>query len=167
MNIDPKAKLKIIGLDGVNNNKTVEAQFNPKELQITKAVPWQKQKKSKEAADLEYTGAEPMAMSVELLFDGYEEGKSVVDRLKMVHLLADPEPTLKRPSKVKVIWGTDTSTQDFPGISDQLPEFTGVIESVDTKYTMFASDGTVLRATVNIKFKQARDLAKGVAKKGG
>lgn len=159
MNIDPTAKLKLIGLEESCKDVTVSAQFNPKELQVDKAVPWQKQKKSKDAADLEFTGAEPMSMSLELLFDGYERGESVLAIVKKVHQLADPDPKLKRPSKVKVILGAGSNTKEFP-------EFTGVIESVATKYTMFASDGSVLRATVNVKLKQAHNIADGVAKKG-
>ncbi len=164
MDIDPVAKLKIIGLEESCKDVTVSAQFNPKELQLDKAVPWQKQKKSKDAADLEFTGAEPMSMALELMFDGFEGGTSVIEEVRKVHQLADLDTKLKRPSKVKVIWGTGPNTKDFPGVNIQtFPEFTGVIESVSTKYTMFAGDGSVLRATVNIKLKQANNL--GVGKK--
>lgn len=150
---DPSAKLKIIGLEGGRDGKTVEAQFNPKELQIDKSVPWQKQKKAKDPADLEFTGGEPMTMSLELMFDGYEKGagSDVQKHVATLIELADVDTGLKRPSKVKVIWGDQ----------GKLPPFEGVIESVSTKYTMFSPDGVVLRATCNVKLKQAANLKLG------
>jgi hypothetical protein len=159
MNFDatnPVGKLKILGLEGTRKPIVVEAQFNPKELQIDKSVPWQKQKKAKNPADLEFTGGEPMTMSLELMFDGFE-GRAPIGihptvqaNIQMLVMLADVDETLKRPSKVKVIWG-----------GGDLPHFEGVIESVSTKYTMFAPDGRVLRATANVKLKQAADLKLG------
>ena len=45
------------------------------------------------------------------------------------------------------------------------PQFKGVIESLSVKYTMFMPDGTPVRATVNLRMKQAnRLLNKGEAK---
>jgi hypothetical protein len=47
------------------------------------------------------------------------------------------------------------------------PTFQGVIESLNVKYTMFMPDGTPVRATVNLRMKQAtRLLNKGEAKEG-
>lgn len=150
---DPAAKLKIIGLEGSRDGKTVQAQFNPKELQVDKSVPWQKQKKAKNPADLEFTGGEPKTMTVELMFDGYEQGSqsTVQSSVDTLLLLAEVDEGLKRPSKVKVIWGDQ----------GKLPPFEGVIESISTKYTMFSPDGVVLRATCNLKLKQAADLKVG------
>jgi hypothetical protein len=156
MNIDPTAKLKIICVEGTEDGKAVAAQFNPKEIQVDKSVPWQKQKKAKNPADLEFTGAEPMTMGVELMFDGYETGNSVQDIVNQVLKFASVDEGLKRPPKVKVIWGIATSDTTV-----DVPEFTAVIESVATKYTMFAANGAVLRATVNVKFKQANELKLG------
>lgn len=164
MNIDPTAKLKIICVEGADDGKSVAAQFNPKELAVDKSVPWQKQKKAKNPADLEFTGAEPMTMSVELMFDGYESGESVQGTVNQVLSFASVDEGLKRPPKCKVIWGNatgDSPTGTSGETTKDVPEFTGVIESVATKYTMFAKDGSVLRATVNLKFKQANDLKLG------
>jgi hypothetical protein len=154
--IDVRSKLKIIGLDPSVQTVTVEANFNPKEIQLDKSVPWQKQKKAKGAADLEFTGAEPRTMSLELMFDGFETNASVQPQIDMLHQLSDIDTSLKRPPKVKVIWGTDKESG-----SGALPKFEAVIESVSIKYTMFSSDGQVLRATANVKLKQAADLKVG------
>ena len=58
----------------------VKAQYNPKELQIDKTVPWSKvneANKSNSGPDqsqgihLEFTGAEGRSMSIELFFDQF------------------------------------------------------------------------------------------------
>ena len=147
--INPTAKLKIISMD---DNTTVEAQFNPKEVQFDKAVPWQKQKKSKgDAADLEFTGAEPMSMSFELMFDAFEDAnQDIKQKVEDLLTLARIKSDKKRPHKVRVIWGDPSAA---------FPEFQGVIESVSTKITMFSPSGKALRATCNVKLKQGNDLA--------
>jgi len=152
--IDPLAKLSIITLEGVP--VTVTAQFNPKEVSVDKAVPWQPQKK-KGVADLEYTGGTPMTMGFELLFDGFELGMPVQGEIAKLHQMTahmGDSGDQKRPPKVKVIWG--------PGLdSVNLPQFNAVVESVSVKYTMFSPDGLVLRATATLKLKEAADLKVG------
>ena len=144
-------KLVIIGLD--LDKLEVRALFNPKELQIDKSVPWSKHKDSKsDQPHVEFSGAEGRSMSFELMFDTYETGKNVhelhIKNLLTLAMVMDgsknaPEDK-KRPSRVQVQWGTN-----------KLPIFEGVIESVSTKYTMFLPDGTPVRATCNVKIKEA------------
>ena len=147
---DPTAKLKILSLDE-GNAEVVVAQFNPKELQIDKTVPWQKHKDSKsDSPHLEFTGGEPMAMSFELLFDASEAAngdiqKQIDNLLKLARIIEDE----KRPHHIQIIWGDAAN----------LPEFKGVIESVSTKYQMFSKTGKPLRAIATVKCKQASELS--------
>jgi hypothetical protein len=141
-------KLKIVGLEGGTAGVTVEAQFNPKEISIDKSVPWRKQQTN--GPDLEFSSAEPITMSCELLFDGFESGFSIQTEINKLHSLSDIDSDLKRPPKVNVVWGN--------GAADTIPVFSGVIESLGTKYTMFDGNGKPLRATVRLGFKQARKL---------
>ncbi len=154
LSIDPPSTLKIISID---DGTVVEAQFNPKELQVDKSVPWSKHKDSKsEAPHLEFTGAEPMSMAFELLFDGAETGIDVQlkinDLLKLARIIDFDVVEKKRPHRVVVIWGTGRTKE---AVSPSLLPFEGVIESVSTKYQMFSKDGAALRATCNVKLKQA------------
>ena len=153
MSIDPKATLKIIGLEEGCKDVTVTAQFNPKELGVEKSVPWQPQKK-KGPNDLEYTGGQPRTMSFELLFDGFETNKSIQPQINDLNKLSDMDPKLKRPTKVKIIWGENTDSKN-------LPKFEAVIASLSVKYTMFSPDGDLLRATANVKLTEAADLKVG------
>lgn len=153
------SKLTIASVD--DTGLTVVAQYNPKEVQIEKSVPWQKHPSSKgDEPDLEFTGAEGRSMSVELLFDGYETNTDVhttyVDKLLTMAKAKDHRSNtehMRRPHKIAVSWG-----------DAGLPRFIGVIESLSTKYTMFDPKGKPIRATVNVKFKEAQGLS---SKSGG
>jgi len=139
-------KVVIINLD---EGGAVTAQYNPKEVSVDKSVPWSKHKDSKaDQPNLEFSGAEGRSMSFELMFDTYEQGTDVhatyVAALLKMAMVMDPNGSedKKRPPRVKVQFGT-------------LPAFQGVIESIGTKYTMFLPTGMPVRATCNVKFKEA------------
>ena len=156
------AKVSIISLD---TNATVEAQYNPKELQIDKNVPWTKtsqaNKSNETGISLEFTGAEGRSLTLELLFDGYEEGKSVKGKVDTLNDLAsvwqpgEKDETKRRPHFCKIAWGSTIS------------EFKCVIESLSVKYTMFSESGDPLRATCTVKLKEADTVTGKKADKTG
>ncbi len=171
-----KAKLTIGSLDDpeVPTGLQVEAHYNPKELQVDKTVPWTKVNQANQANNdgihLEFTGAEGRSMSVEMLFDGYETngmaGKKTVSQaiadLEKLASVIDPTSTdenKRRPRRCVVSWGSG------------MPSFRCVIESISTKYTMMTTDGVPLRATVQVKLKEADVVsaakAAGAANPGG
>lgn len=154
--IPPGAKISIGSLDEAG--LSVDAQYNPKELQIDKSVPWQKHNKANaNGLQLEFTGAEGRTMSIDLLFDGYEEGASVqpsVDVLQQLATVREPnssEDDKRRPHHCVVVWGTVMGGGDN--------KFKCVIEQISTKYTMFSQDGAPLRATVTLKLKEAERVS--------
>lgn len=169
MSFDPaKAKLTIGSLD--DTGLTVSAQYNPKELQVDQTVPWKKPQaanqaggakgKDEEYLTLEFVGAEGREMSVELLFDGYEDKASIASKVGILEEMArvrDPsssKETMRRPHHCIVSWG-----------ERGLPKFKCVIESLSTKYTMFSTEGTPLRATCTVKLKEAEHTEKQSKKK--
>jgi len=164
-----KAKLTIGSLDDTTIH--VEAQYNPQELQVDQNVPWKKPDAANQTGShqqpsggedpiaLEFTGAEGRTMTVELLFDGAEIGGTrtvnVTEKVVVLETLARvSEPTskdekLRRPHQCVVSWG-----------AKGLPSFQCVIESLSTKYMMFAGDGTPLRAKCTVKLKEAHAVEK-------
>lgn len=167
-----KSKLTIATLDPPDME--VSAQYNPKELQIDKTVPWTKvNQANKSATDkseassgihLEFTGAEGRTMSVELLFDGYETNgstkngsvASLVGKLEKMSSVMEPTSTdenKRRPPRCQVTWG-----------DGGMPKFNCVIEQLSTKYTMFSSTGVALRATCTVKLKEADVVSMAKAK---
>lgn len=131
----------------------VDAQYNPKELQIDQQVPWQKNPQSNKSPEkgiqLEFTGAEGRTMNVELLFDGYEQKASVAGTVALLAKMASvrdagsTDENLRRPHRCVVTWG------------EAVPGFRCVIASLSTKYTMFSEQGLPLRATCTVGLKEA------------
>jgi hypothetical protein len=146
-----KEKISIGSLD--EPSVSIKAQYNPKDLQVDLEVPWQKHnqanKSNEQGIHLEFTGANGREMTVELLFDAYEEKGSIKDKIATIEKLASvikagsKKGADRRPHRCVVKWGTTVES------------FRCVIESVSTKYTMFTDDGTPVRATCTVKLKEA------------
>jgi Contractile injection system tube protein len=164
------AKLSIASID--EPRLQVRAQYNPKELQIDKQVPWQphnlrdnrpagadtrSEQNPSEQPDHELNSAPTRSMTIELLFDGYETGISVepiVQRLELLSSVRDPESDdsrLRRPHHCVVVWGGARP-------------FQCVIESLTTKYSMWDGVGQPLRATCTLRLKEANRMDSPTAK---
>jgi hypothetical protein len=136
-----------VTIRSLESPEVFEAQFNPTEITIDKPVPWRKHKSSEaDAPTLEFTAAEPRTLHAELLFDTFEAGTSVQTDLAPLEGLASVDPTRKRPPLVLFQWGS------------AFPAFSGVIESIGVKYTLFLPDGTPVRATAAITVKEAASV---------
>ncbi|HEY4238227.1 MAG TPA: hypothetical protein VGM88_00345 [Kofleriaceae bacterium] len=158
-NFNP-ASTKIF-LRSLDDGTTVTAQYNPKELQIDKSVPWSKVNQANNSNDqgihLEFTGAEGRSLTVEMLFDQFDgfNAQNVSGQVKLLEKLASvwkPGSVLeneRRPHRCVCSWGST------------LEDFRCVIESLSTKYTMFGDDGTPLRATCTVKLKEADVVSMG------
>jgi len=136
-----------------NDEITVEAQFNPKELQIESPIGWAEHKaisaQSVATKPMEFTGMGAETIKVELVFDAFEDDSDLVvqqiKRLKQMASVREPHSSNtkdpnQRPSYCVATWGT------------QAP-FRCVIEAISVKYTMFGFDGTPVRASVTLSLK--------------
>lgn len=137
----------------------VHAQYNPGTIEIGKDIPWsptsQANNENQNGLHLEFTGAKGRTTSLELLFDGFEDGGKVRGGKKVAEIVADLEKLAsvivpgstkeheRRPHLCVAVWG------------DTLKSFRCVITSVKTKYTMFSESGTPLRATCTIALTEA------------
>lgn len=144
----PLSKCTIINLD--NPSHQVRALYNPSKVKVSKQVPWQKHAAAKSDTEmLEFTTAKNQTLSLELFFDGFEQGVNVytthIEPL-MAMTKADKYTTkgdggdyeVLRPPFVMVVWG-------------KFPPFKGVIDSLDTDYALFSRDGLPVRATCSVK----------------
>lgn len=164
-----RAKLWIASID--DPKLEVRAQYNPKELQIDKQVPWMEHKAKDNRSgskrteqnpsqqfDLEFNGAPTRSMTLELLFDCYEGPAPSVEpdiqTLEVLSSVQDPEggeQELRRPHHCIVVWGASSAG---------MPPFPCVIESLTTKYTMWDHAGTPKRATCTVKLKEAHRMSR-------
>jgi len=167
------ARLTIGSLDDPKLN--VVAQYNPKELELARTVPWTKhnsdntpesrRKKPAPGTDVEFTGAEGRTISLELLFDGFENNRSVLKQVLDLDEMATPREAtstkseLRRPHQCVVVWGTyaelDKRTRERPETELAMRPLRCVIDSLTVKYTMFSEAGVPLRAVANVKLREA------------
>ncbi len=128
----------------------IEVHFNPKELTVDKPVAWTPHPTAGVAVPkLEFTSGSAKSLSVELLLDSYERhATSVNEMVKQLEKLGTPATVdgKWRPPLCTFVWG------------DKFPQFRGVIESLQVKYTMFRRNGEPVRATVTLKIKEANEI---------
>jgi len=137
----------------------IEVLFNPNTYSISKSVQWseatardtsQKDKPSNRttnAPTLSFGGGHSRQLTLDLFFDSTEEKDQtkldVRARTKEVVALTRIQRDLGRPPSCEVTWGK-AQDLDFP--------FTGVVSQLSQHFTLFRSDGTALRATLNVVF---------------
>jgi hypothetical protein len=119
----------------------IDVLFNPTQYGIDKsnqiaeiAIP------GLDAPILQYVHGNTRSLSMELYFDTYEEQDDVRDFTDQVYDLLEIDPETHAPPICTIIWG------DF--------SFTGVLDHVSGKFTLFLSDGTPVRATLEVVFKE-------------
>ena len=142
-------KLEKITIFSLESGVKVEAQYNPKEVSFQKSVSWADQEShGSDYPGLQFTAGGAVTVSVELLFDLYESGgdvRPIIDQIMSLAKVMDSER--KRPPLVTLMWGGANVLFTGP--------FTGVVESLSTKYTMFTASGVPCRAVATVALKQA------------
>lgn len=148
------AEIRVV--DGKKAGNTVACMFRPKEYTVSKQNSWQmKEVKGKDVPQLEFSGGGASTLSMELFFDTYESGKDVRKEYTneiwgltaIDDSLTDKINKKGRPPLVQFKWG--------PVIS-----FKAVITNISQKFTMFKANGTPVRATLNVTFKEAEKPGK-------
>ena len=142
---------------------SVEALFNPQELQISRSVNWEtiggEAVGEETTIEQQFRTISPQSMSIDLFFDTYERHKKslfgalpslnpfplpkatdVRQYTKKLAKLAQVNAELHRPPLCKLEWGK----------FDNL--FVGVLTGIEQKFTMFMPNGMPVRATVTCSF---------------
>lgn len=111
------------------------AQFNPKELSISKSIDWSPQKASgADAAEQQFTSGQGRTLSFELFFDRYEMNLPVLLDVMSLDKMTKIVDEKHRPPIVRFIWGAFW--------------FKGIFKQMQVRYTMFLNYGAPCRATV-------------------
>jgi LysM repeat protein len=93
---------------------------------------------------MQYVRGNTRTLTMQLLFDTYEAGSDVRAHTDAVFGLLDIEPTTHAPPICEFRWGR--------------VRFRGVLERVGGQFTLFLSDGTPVRATLDVTFRQFTDV---------
>jgi Contractile injection system tube protein/LysM domain len=93
---------------------------------------------------LQFVRGGARTLSMQLFFDTYEAGGDVRVHTGRVFGLLDIEPTTHAPPVCEFRWGR--------------VRFRSVLERVNGQFTLFLADGTPVRATLDVTFRQYVDL---------
>jgi nucleoid-associated protein YgaU len=148
------AKASITNTD---SGERIEFQFNPTEYSFSKAVNWKDAKeRGQNVPKLEFTGGEPIQLTLKLFFDTRETGEDVRKRytnaiwnLALVSTAkVDPKTKKGRPPVCEFQWG-ESGGKGW--------HFKAVVTNISQNFTMFLENGTPVRATLEVTLKQASD----------
>jgi nucleoid-associated protein YgaU len=145
----------------------VEARFNPSELSVSGSTSWDQEQPASYSGpnaatvELEFRSVAAQTLSIELFFDTYESRAAMTFKDAVVSLLptvmserratdvrrytervaqlAEVDRDLHRPPVCDLRWGA-------------FDIFTGVLTSLDQRFTLFLEDGTPVRATLSCSF---------------
>lgn len=153
-----KAKILSVDEKGKDGN-TLECQFNPETLVITKTVEWHAPKSGESkteanpqanAPDLEFGGGNAAEFSLELIFDttllDNQDVRGYTNQLLAFTLMGggDPGKSDLEPPVVQFVWG-------------DLMLFAAVIKKVELHFTLFLPSGIPVRARAKVDFIQLLD----------
>ena len=128
-------------ITNLDTNKEIEVLFNPKEYVIEKKTPWAEQNVfGMDSPPVQFTIGERKRLSMELFFDTSEEKSDVRSYTSKMEELMVVNAQEHRPPLLRFSWGTLS--------------FDCVLEDMVQRYTLFANDGTPLRAIVKVVFKE-------------
>lgn len=141
-----KATISILG-GGGSSEEPIEVLFNPAEYTHEISNNYKEERVPGLGAPvMKFVNGEPQTLSMELFFDTWTSGGGDVSvhTQRFARIMAI-DRDLHAPPPVQFTWGSFS--------------FTAVIVSLSQRFTMFDGDGTPVRATLNVNFKQYRPLS--------
>jgi hypothetical protein len=142
------AKAHIQALEGQFKGAPVEVLFNPTDYSLEISNNFQASAPpGLNNPILQFVNGNSDMLTMELFFDTWTDGDrgDVSELIKKLTALVRIDGKTHAPPRVEFRWG--------------LFSFKAVVEKLTQRFTMFLSDGTPVRATVGITFKQYKPLA--------
>ena len=128
-------------ITNMDTNDDIEVLFNPKEYVIEKKTPWSEINVfGLDSPPVQFTMGERKRLSMELFFDTSEEKTDVREYTSKLEELQLVNAQEHRPPILRFSWGSLS--------------FDCVLEDSVQRYTLFAHDGTPLRAICKVVFKE-------------
>lgn len=156
-------------INGRHANERLEVLFNPAEYSIEKGNTFQSTSLPGLAAPVtQFVTGNADTLSMELYFDTYAKSarhaqvsrrEDVRKYTRRIANLMEIDPELHAPPICEFTWGPPLGTPE--GI-----QFTGIIEKVSQKFTFFLDDGTPVRATLNVTFKEYKTVQQQLQEMG-
>lgn len=148
-------------INGTRKNQQIEVLFNPAEYSIEKGNTFQSTALPGMGTPVtQFVTGNADTLAMELYFDTYTKSsrhgtvtqrEDVRNYTRRIANLMEIDPKLHAPPIVEFTWGPPIGTPE--GI-----QFTGIIEKVSQKFTYFLDDGTPVRATLSVTFKEYKTV---------
>jgi hypothetical protein len=149
-------------INGSRKNERIEVLFNPAEYSIEKGNTFQSISLPGLSAPVsQFVTGNADTLTMELFFDTYTRSllrhpavglrEDVRKYTRKLTSLLDIDPELHAPPIVQFVWGPPIGSPE--GL-----QFTAIIEKISQKFTFFLDDGTPVRATVNVTFKEYKTI---------
>jgi nucleoid-associated protein YgaU len=138
------AKAYIQPLNGSTTEK-IDVLFNPAEYSIEKSNQFQSTPIVGLSTPLtQFISGNARTLTMDLFFDTYEKGTDVRQHTGKLFSLLEIDSELHAPPLCQFVWGSII--------------LKATIEKITSKFTMFLSDGTPVRASLNVSFKEYATL---------
>ena len=139
-------KAKLIAIDG---GEDIEFMFNPSQLSFSRSISLEQAQGSRTEEGqnkVSFKHPNPYSLKISnIIIDTYEENKSVLDYIKKfkkaVEFATSGEGQTKRPPIYLFTWGDNNYLRCF-------------VKTFSFKLTMFLSDGTPVRASIDLDLEQ-------------
>lgn len=141
-----KATIKI--LEGRNKGQELRVHFNPTEYAVEHGASYQETPvPGLSNPILQFVNGAAEMLTMDLLFDTYTDsgGTDVSEDTRQFTDLLAIDADTHAPPRVEFKWGVFA--------------FRAVVEKISQRFTMFLGDGTPVRATLSVTFKQYRTIA--------
>ena len=135
------------------DDRTIVSSFNPAHLKFSRNTGWKAQGAAqRDVPELQFTGAQPRTLNVDLLFDTYDTDEAAGSKRAVTELTdevlklttVESHGDKHRPPVCRLRWGT-------AGVF-----FQGVLERLDQDFVLFMENGTPVRAKLACGFKEWR-----------
>jgi len=138
-----KAYIKIV--NGKKSNKKIECAFNPQEYELKRSVGYSEHKTLLNTPITQFTSGVADTLSMELFFDTTKTEKDVREQyIKKIDWLLEVDGELHAPPLCRFVWGGGL-------------DFKAQLVQANKRFTRFLSDGTPVRAWVDVTFKQYKE----------
>lgn len=137
-------KAEITVIDGDMKDEKFLVQFNPASYTINKSINFnEKYSYGNTSSFLQFSKVQGSTVDFQIIFDTYmtinPKKKDVRIYTDAIGTLSEVDKTIKAPPRISFKYGS--------------LEFEGYIVSTSTKYTMFTSSGTPVRAAIDVQMK--------------
>lgn len=148
-------------VNGCRAGTRIDVLFNPAEYSIEKGNTFQSTSLPGLATPVtQFVTGNADTLSMELYFDTYSASsrhgevtlrEDVRHYTRKIANLMEIDPTLHAPPICEFIWGPPIGTPENL-------QFRGILEKVSQKFTYFLDDGTPVRATLSVSFKEYKTV---------